>query len=274
VTVKGWLAWIRAARSSGLIPTLVRIPVPSYGLRDPGRRVRLIAVAPIRDEMPVLPAFLRNVGSQVDGIVVYDDGSSDGSGNWLAAQPDVLEVLRAPPDRVRWDERRLTPALVEAALRHGADWILWTEADLRLERDFRARAERVIRRGRRLGYSAYSLTLRELWDSPDRYRADGVWGEKQRALLFRARADHAFDDRELHSTHAPLQAKILNVFPRANLLAYHLGMIGKPDREERRRKYESLDPEARWQPRSGYAYLTDEQGLELRKVPRSRRYSE
>jgi Glycosyl transferase family 2 len=236
--------------------------------------VRLLAAAPVRDEMEHLPALLRNLKPHVDGIVVYDDASSDGSGEWLAARPEVLEVVRGGAGRSPWYERKALRALVGSALRHQADWILWIDADARVERRFRTRAERVIARGDRQGFSAYSVVLRELWDSRDTYRCDGIWGDKRRVWLFRAIADHVFDDKPVHTTKAPLQAGVRGTFPRADLWIYHLRMITPANREARRRKYEALDPEARWQPGLGYAYLTDERDLELRKVPRSRGFLE
>jgi hypothetical protein len=55
---------------------------------------------------------------------------------------------------------------------------------------------------------------------------------------------------------------------------YHLGTLTREDRLARRRRYEIADPEAKWQPRDGYGYLTDERGLELRRIPPSRDYVE
>jgi hypothetical protein len=158
--------------------------------------------------------------------------------------------------------------LVGAALRHGAEWALCVDQDERLERDFRTRAERVIARGKRVGAAAFSPRLLELWDSPDHYRADGVWGKKTKPTLFRLRRDHEFDPRPLHGIKAPLQARPVR---EADLLVYHLGMLTTADREARRARYEHLDPDGRWQA-VGYAYLTDEAGLRLRRVPPRRAF--
>jgi hypothetical protein len=115
------------------------------------------------------------------------------------------------------------------------------------------------------------VRLRELWDAPHRFRADGIWGRKVVARLFEARADHVFDERSLHGLKPPLQARLANGwYPVADLFVYHLRMIEAADRRARRERYERADPEARYQPGLGYAYLTDESGLRLRAV-RSRR---
>jgi hypothetical protein len=237
------------------------------------RRVRLLALLAARDEMRFLPGLIENLGPQVDGIVALDDGSTDGTGAFLASRPEVVELLHVPPDRPTWDEPGNHRRLVEAALRHGADWLLVVDADERLERRFRERAERIIERGRRAGRTAYAVHVRELW-APDRYRVDGIWGAKLQATLFQARPDHDFDSRPLHGLKAPLQARPANGrFPVANLNVYHLRMIRPEDRLARRRRYELADPEARWQPNLGYAYLTDEAGLRLKKIPRRRSYA-
>jgi hypothetical protein len=225
--------------------------------------------------MRFLPGYLASLAPNVDGIVALDDGSTDGTHELLQSSPHVLEVVRVPPDRPRWDEVGNHRQLVQAALRHAPDWLVSVDADERVERDFRTRAERVIRRGHRSGHSAYALRLRELWGSRKRYRIDGVWGNKAPARLFRARPDHEFDTRPLHAHKAPLQARdSQGRFPVADLIVYHLRMVRPEDRLARRRRYEALDPEARWQPREGYAYLTDEDGLRLRRMGRRRRFVE
>ena len=118
------------------------------------------------------------------------------------------------------------------------------------------------------GLSAYAVRLRELWDAPDQYRSDGVWGRKGPARLFRLHRDAEVDAREPHASKAPLGVRAAW----ADLEVYHLRMIRPEDRRERRERYERLDPEARWQPNEGYAYLTDERGLELSPVRRARGY--
>ena len=247
--------------------------IPSGGPGFPSRRVRLLALVAVRDEMEFLPDFVANVAPQVDGIIALDDGSRDGSAEFLEASSSVIDLLRVAPDRPVWDELGNHRALVGAALHHGADWILCLDADERVERDFRRRAERVIQRGRLLGYSAYAVRLRELWDSPDTFRIDGIWGRKAMARLFKARHDHDFDPRPLHGVKAPLQARRSGRYPLADLTIYHLGMLRPEDRLARRSRYEVADPDARWQ-RVGYAYLTDEHGVRLENVDQRRGYAE
>ncbi|HEX8206660.1 MAG TPA: glycosyltransferase family 2 protein [Solirubrobacteraceae bacterium] len=217
---------------------------------------RLLALLACRDEMRHLPGFLRNVGPQVDAIVALDDGSTDGSAELLDAAPEVLEVLRVAADRPAWDEMGNFRRLVDAALRHGATWAMSVDADERLERGFRERAERIIASGE---HAAYAVRMRELWGSREAFRCDGLWGGKAPPRLFAVAPGQTFSDAELHAPKVPLGVSV----GRADLEVYHLRMIAADDRRARRERYERLDPTARWQPRQGYAYLTDERGLEL-----------
>ncbi len=238
---------------------------------SPRRRPRLLAMLAFRDEMRFLPDYFANLRPLVDGIVALDDGSADGSAEFAAAQPEVLELLRAPRrPAAAWDDAANHRRLVEAAWKHSPDWLLGVDADERLEHDFRVRAEEVIARRHRR-QRAFRVVVRELWDHPLRFRADGVWGDKSSARLFEARRDHDFDARRLHGFWAPLNSRINGDFPRADLLLYHLRMLTAEDRAARRRRYESLDAGAEFQS-IGYAYLTDTAGLQLQDVPADRGY--
>jgi glycosyltransferase involved in cell wall biosynthesis len=223
----------------------------------------------VRNEMDHLPRLMENITGQVDGVIALDDGSTDGSRQYLEARPEVLELIANPPNRPRWDEVGNHRKLVHAGLAHDADWFICLDGDERVEMGFRSRVERLIQRGEA---SAYAVRLRELWDDPKRYRADGIWGKKAPPRLFKALPDHEFDERAVHSFKAPLQAKVNGSFKIADVNVYHLGMLRPEDRFARRARYEALDPECKFQPDIGYAYLTDETGLELRPVPSSRDY--
>jgi len=231
----------------------------------------MVALLAVREGMRFIPGYLRNVAPQVDGIIALDDGSSDDSPRLLAGHEAVIELLRNPRNRPTWDEVGNHRALVKAALRQRAEWIVCVDADERLELDFRMRAERVIARGNLLGYSAYAVHLRELWDDPGQYRSDGIWGRKSVARLFRAREDHDFDTASLHGSKAPHQARQRGQFPRADPNIYHLAMLRPEDRMARRRRYEIADPDRRWQ-KIGYEYLTDLRNIELKKLDKRRMF--
>ncbi len=236
------------------------------------RRPRILALLAFRNEMRFLPGYFENVARQVDGIVALDDGSIDGSTQLVASRPSVLQVLRSPSREPHcWDDSANHRRLVEAAWLHQPDWLLGVDADERLEIGFRRRADAAIERAEREGHAAYYVTVRELWNAPDTFRADGIWGQKRSARFFRARRDHEFHEQRLHCHWAPLNSREDGDFPVADLVIYHLRMLREEDRRARQARYRALDPERRWQP-MGYDYMTDERGLQLERIPPGRSY--
>ncbi|MDQ2650834.1 MAG: glycosyltransferase family 2 protein [Actinomycetota bacterium] len=225
---------------------------------------RLLAVVQARDEERYLPGLLANLAPQVDGIVALDDGSIDSTRAILDAHPAVVEVLtRERADDV-WDEPGNMARLLDAAHRHGADWVLAIDADERVERGFRARAELVLDDADARGGQALMVRLLDLWDAPDLVRMDGGWGTARRARLVRGGVVSQ-NQAALHGSWAPP-----GNWPPAPLLLYHLRMIDPLDRQARRDRYEELDPDRRWQP--SYAPLTDETGRWLVPLERGREY--
>lgn len=231
---------------------------------------RLLALVTFRDEMRFLPGCLDNVAPQVDGIVALDDGSVDGSREYVEAHPAVVELVHVPPGTHADNlDSVLHRILTEAAWKHGADWLLGVDADERLETGFRARAERDLDRADALGAQAMWVDFKELWD-PAHYRSDDIWGRKRKACLFRSTREHVFDDRRLHAFWASVPQPE-GGWPLAEARIYHLRMIDPADRVARAQRYERLDPDHVWQT-IGYDYLLDDSGLELTAVEPDRGY--
>ena len=237
------------------------------------RRPRILALLAFHNELRYLPGYFENVLHHVDGIIALDDGSVDGSGEFVARQPGVISLLSVPPREPHdWNEPKNQRLLIEEALHHSPDWLLAIDADERLEQNFRRRAIKEIARAERKGYSALAVRIRELWDGPDTYRSDGIWARKSKACLFKSRRDHIFNELPLHGQWAPSNSLRKGEFPRADLIIYHLKMIDAADRRKRYERYSALDPDRRWQA-EGYEYLVDEKGLRLKKLPLGRGYA-
>jgi hypothetical protein len=232
---------------------------------------RVLALVSFRDEARFVPGLLENLATHVDGIVALDDGSTDGSAELLGEHPLVVELLRVPPGaQAELEDGRNHRALTEAAWKHGADWLLGMDADERVERDFRARAEEAIARAEYDREAALWVWFRELWGAPDRVRMDGIWGSKRKACLFRSDPGHRFDDKRVHANWASWPP-VRGDYPQADLNIYHLRMIDPEDRRQRVLRYRRIDPDNVWQ-EMGYDYLLDESGMELRPLEPGRDY--
>jgi hypothetical protein len=221
--------------------------------------------------MRFLPGLFENLDGQVDGLIALDDGSVDGSRAFVEEQTLTVEVLSVPTgSQELLEDAKNHRTLTEAAWEHGPAWLLGIDADERVERNFRRRALREIRRASSAGHSALWVPFRELWNGPDTVRTDGVWGGKRKACLFESDRNHRFDDRRLHAIWAPWPPPDGD-YPTADLRLYHLRMIRPEDRRARVERYRELDPDARWQ-EIGYDYLLDEGGIVLDPLEAGRHY--
>jgi glycosyltransferase involved in cell wall biosynthesis len=94
---------------------------------DPREKPRVIAAVGTWNEADFLPRWLRHVEKISDGVVAIDDGSTDATVDVLREDPLVIDLVtkrRGKRGEVS-DRRRLT----RMALDHGADWILFLDAD-------------------------------------------------------------------------------------------------------------------------------------------------
>lgn len=234
--------------------------------------MRLLALLRFRDEAGRLPGYFANVAPQVDGIVALDNGSIDGSAELLEREPKMIALVRRPRS-APFDDGGDHRALTKAGIDHGGDWLLGIDADERLERGFGDQARVRIAADRGHGHDAYAVPICELWDRPDVFRVDGIWGEKAKTSLFRASEEHRFDDRPVHSQWASTSGPPFGRHPRIDARIYHLGMLSRKDRIERQARWRELDPDCRWQ-RIGYDYLTDETGLKVEQIEPGREYED
>ena len=232
---------------------------------------RLLCVMQVRNEARVLPGCFEHLRGYVDGFIVLDDGSTDGTREIVSREPALLELLDNPPAQPHvWNERDNKRRLLQAARRHGAQWVLVCDADERYEMMFVKGLRPLGKALDALGFQMLTLARRELWDRPDQYRIDGRWLSKNDVRLLKVPEVIAFErTAQLHGSWVPdalleasRQARRHAVL---NYHMYHLKMIHEADRIRRRDLYKSLDPDGRFQA-EGYDYLT-EAGDELELAP-------
>lgn len=231
----------------------------------------MVALLQARNEQRFLPGWLENVASCVDGIIALDDGSTDGTGEMLRAHPKVIELLRNPAGKP-WDERGNQMALIHAGRRHGAGWFLCMDADERVERAFATRVRDLLHKADEDNIDVFSMQLRDLWGDRHHYRCDDAWNSSVRYRLFRNDPAHRrFDPRPLHRLWIPLElaSTIATCGRHSEMNLYHLRMISAADRAGRAARYQALDPRQLY-PDAPYSRLTDETGLQRRRIPPER----
>jgi len=237
-------------------------------------RLRIVCVMQVRNEAQWLEGCLAHLRAHVDGFVALDDGSTDATADILRREPKLLELLSNPPREPHvWNERENRRRLLECARRHGAGWVLPCDADERYETLFLEHLGAIVDSLPDERLSCLSLANCELWDAPDRFRVDGVWGRKSRVCLFRLPQQIAFD--AVPALHGPWYPDVVaqsGELLRSYYRFYHLGSMRRQDRIARRERYNRLDPERRFQA-IGYDYLAEEgPALRLAAVAPGRGY--
>lgn len=93
---------------------------------------RVVAVTMVKDEMDVLPFVLRHMIDQVDHVIVSDNGSTDGTLDWLLwfedEYPEQCTVV-TDPEPAYFQSAKMTRLAELARTRFHAEWIVPFDAD-------------------------------------------------------------------------------------------------------------------------------------------------
>lgn len=117
---------------------------PAHAIRRGSRMVKpgaIVGMVRLRNEAEILVDTLDHLSAIVDGIVVYDDASEDGSGEIALRHPKVLEVIHNRRWRARgrvWEETANRRKLYQRALRYQPSWVFYADADERFDGDIRS----------------------------------------------------------------------------------------------------------------------------------------
>jgi glycosyltransferase involved in cell wall biosynthesis len=79
--------------------------------------------------------YVRSARGFCDGIIALDDGSTDGTGDLLRAEPFVKLTIanRRRTSYAGWDDGSNRNKLLSAARRFNADWVVFVDVDERLD---------------------------------------------------------------------------------------------------------------------------------------------
>jgi glycosyltransferase involved in cell wall biosynthesis len=116
---------------------------PRVGRRAPDRPLQVSVLIPARNEEQNLPACLDSVlgqGSEVREVLVYDDHSTDNTGEVIgvyAATDSRVRRVEAAPLPAGWCGKNFACSRLAAQAR--GEWLLFLDADARLEKDAVAR---------------------------------------------------------------------------------------------------------------------------------------
>lgn len=228
---------------------------------------KLVAIIAVKNEEKYLPGFFKHLREFVDGFIVLDDCSTDKTRAIVQTEQKVLSLLENKVNvcSVGWDERGNRQKLLKEALKYG-DVVLCCDADERYSNGFLKDLRKFAKEAYLNQDTAYAVHVRELWDSPDQYRSDGIWAKKQKVVLFSLKKNMTFKNTMKQQHHIQWYHDAITKRVLLEESLFHLKMINKEDREKRAALYESIDPEHKMQ-KIGYKYLVDDRGLEVTQIP-------
>lgn len=205
-----------------------------------------IAIYRVKDEARWIGESLERTLSVADGVIVFDDNSSDGTVDIAGTFPRV-EVVKTP--FTTFDEARDKAFLLRMAFVRNARWIICLDGDEVFTPSAAAEARDIIKLG---AGGVYFFRMAYLWDSPDQERCDGIYANIECPRLFSIFDQHYASAEDisyrstdhggnLHCGSIPTQYKSRR--RNASAAIKHYGYMHAADRERKHAWYNALDLE-------------------------------
>lgn len=204
---------------------------------------KIVAMLPVRNEARrYLKRVLTHLSSWVDEIVVFDDGSTDGTSHLCLSYPKVVALARSPDQLFTVNEVLVRACLWELAVRRNPQWLLAIDADEIFED---AIVEEITGLIQEEYYDAIDCRLFDFWGSETHYRVDGGWNPWPRFLRFLVRYDPL---RPVEWPQLPIHCGRWPLAYRSGLPAYqthirvkHLGWANAAEHAHKYRFYAAWD---------------------------------
>ncbi len=216
---------------------------PDRSTRAADGRPRVVGLLPARNAAHDLPGYFESVSAVVDAVVALDDGSTDETGATLEAEPLVRVLLRnrRRPTYHGWDDSANRNRLLRAAAELEPDWLLFLDADERLDPDDGVALRAFIDHEAVEGYAYGMRVFRMIGDL--RY-----W-DRGRLWVYRlfAHDGDSLPDQRLHFVPVPRSIP-MERWLQTTIRIQHLASLTEGHRRARFEKYREADPDNGFQP--------------------------
>jgi glycosyltransferase involved in cell wall biosynthesis len=206
-------------------------------------RPHLACLLPARNAAADLTGWLESAGSFADAVVALDDGSSDATGEMLAASPLVEVLLRERPrdSYADWDDEANRNRLLDAAAYLRPHWVMFLDADERIPPDDARALRQLVERDAIPGF-AYGFRVFRMIDGLRRYDRAELWVWR----LFAWEPGQRVPPLRLH--HVPVPGSIpAGRRLRTTVRIQHLASLDDRRRRARFEKYAQADPHREFQ---------------------------
>lgn len=132
------------------------------------------------DGLTNLQRFMQSISSYADGLVMFDDGSTDDSLEYVKSWDSKLDIETPgnPPGENNFKNELYHKARsLEHCRRLKADWVLWLDSDEGLQHNNANKSflEVLCKNAEACGADAMNLFERNLWRTDRYYRVDELW---------------------------------------------------------------------------------------------------
>ncbi len=204
---------------------------------------RLTCLLPARNAAADLPGWLESVARFADAVIALDDGSTDETRQILEASDLVTRVISNPPrdGYAGWDDASNRQRLLDAAVEAGAGWVLYLDADERIDANDAAALVRLAKGSGESG-CAYGFRVFRMIGDESHYDRAELWVYR----MFFAEPGYELPCERLHLVPVPT-AIPQAAWRKTTVRIKHLASLTAEARERRLRKYDEADPDRRWQ---------------------------
>ena len=230
--------------------------------------MRLVASMIVKNELGrYLPLAVEHLLTYVDEVRVLDDGSTDGTFEWLDAK-DGVHVLRNPGPAFFEHEGLARQNLFEWTLRGLPDYVLAIDAD-EFVTDAGFLRGSIVNNGH-----VYTLSLVEAWVVSDRgidIRIDGQWGPRRIPILYstpRQARNWKMSQKQLACGREPVQViQRARRAPATGSTIMHFGWANEHERQVRAQRYYDHDNGKFHQDRHLQSILWTDRRVRLKRLP-------
>ena len=225
-------------------------------------RPLLAVLLPVRNGEQDLPGWLDAIRGLADVVIALDDGSVDGTLALLEAEPLARSIrTHAPrPSAAGWDDAANRQELLEAADAIRPRWILFLDADERIDAADAAALREFLGSDAADRRAAYAFLVHRMI-GPEAFDRADLWVHR----LFAWRPGLLLPDRRLHLVPVPVSVPPSR-WRQTSVRIRHLASLTQERRAARYQKYRDADPGRDYQ--ADYEELLEPPGPRRPWLPR------
>ncbi|MFA6295597.1 MAG: glycosyltransferase family 2 protein [Candidatus Paceibacterota bacterium] len=231
----------------------------------------LIVMAPFYNERKWITEWLRNVEQFADGIIMLDDGSTDGGAELCISDKLLCPVIRIERnDPIEFRELLIRNMLIKESDKYTSKWIMFLDLDEKIHWNDTALIKKDMEEGIYDEFSILSYWVYPIWNTPTTYRVTGdipppytywrTWKQHKGAIIRSA--------RDYHFGAHPYQMLIIDGNPNFGVTKWRLLHYTNLDKENRIRRYHRYTTVDKDADPTTYLYLLDEdKDIVLKQIP-------